>query len=143
MNKRYYRLIFNRARGLTMAVAEHVRSGQGGGTSAGGAASPVVAASTAFPAGLLGTRMPLHPLRGSLLCLLGLAVVHVGQAQAAIVADPGAPAQQQPMVTSTASGIPQVNIQTPSAAGVSHNSYRQFDVGQQGVILNNSISTLR
>ncbi|MCZ5750932.1 hypothetical protein O5207_05020 [Escherichia coli] len=31
-----------------------------------------------------------------------------------------------------------MNIQTPSAGGVSHNTYSQFDVGNQGVILNNA-----
>lgn len=31
-----------------------------------------------------------------------------------------------------------VNIQTPSAAGVSRNTYQQFDVNQQGAVLNNS-----
>lgn len=31
-----------------------------------------------------------------------------------------------------------MNIQTPSAGGVSRNTYSQFDVGQNGVILNNS-----
>ena len=55
-----------------------------------------------------------------------------------IVADHGAPGHQQPTITQTASGIPQVNIQTPSAGGVSHNTYSQFDVSHQGVILNNS-----
>ncbi len=39
---------------------------------------------------------------------------------------------------STANGVIQVNIQTPSAAGVSHNTYSQFDVPQGGVVLNNS-----
>ncbi len=34
--------------------------------------------------------------------------------------------------------MPLVNIQTPSAAGVSRNTYEQFDVQTQGVILNNS-----
>jgi filamentous hemagglutinin len=38
----------------------------------------------------------------------------------------------------SANGTPQVNIQTPSAAGVSRNTYSQFDVNQQGAILNNS-----
>ncbi|ENS1097656.1 iron-containing alcohol dehydrogenase, partial [Escherichia coli] len=54
------------------------------------------------------------------------------------VADHSAPGHQQPTITQTASGIPQVNIQTPSAGGVSHNTYSQFDVSNQGVILNNS-----
>ncbi|GDR92867.1 hemagglutinin-related protein [Escherichia coli] len=57
---------------------------------------------------------------------------------AGIAADHGAPGHQQPTITQTASGIPQVNIQTPSAGGVSHNTYSQFDVGNKGVILNNA-----
>ena len=55
-----------------------------------------------------------------------------------IVADPAAAAAQQPVVQRTASGLPQVDIQTPNAAGVSHNHYRQFDVGPRGAILNNA-----
>ncbi|WP_028500335.1 filamentous hemagglutinin N-terminal domain-containing protein [Microvirgula aerodenitrificans] len=55
-----------------------------------------------------------------------------------IVADPGAASTQQPVVQRTASGLPQVDIQTPNAAGVSHNHYRQFDVGPRGAILNNA-----
>ena len=34
--------------------------------------------------------------------------------------------------------MPQINIQTPSAAGVSRNTYSQFDVQSNGAILNNS-----
>ncbi len=57
---------------------------------------------------------------------------------AGIVADANAPKNQQPIITETANGVTQVNIQTPNSAGVSRNQYRQFDVDQQGVILNNS-----
>lgn len=55
-----------------------------------------------------------------------------------IVADSSSPASQQPTILNTANGIPQVNIQTPSVAGVSRNTYSQFDVTSQGAILNNS-----
>lgn len=57
-----------------------------------------------------------------------------------IVADPSAPGSQRPTVLTAPNGIPLVNLQAPSAAGVSRNTYRQFDVGAQGVILNNSRS---
>lgn len=43
-----------------------------------------------------------------------------------------------PGVISTANGLPQVNIQKPSGAGVSLNTYSQFDVSHSGAILNNS-----
>lgn len=43
-----------------------------------------------------------------------------------------------PNVISTANGLPQVNVTKPSGAGVSLNTYSQFDVGSGGAILNNS-----
>ncbi|RRD86289.1 filamentous hemagglutinin N-terminal domain-containing protein, partial [Conchiformibius steedae] len=49
-----------------------------------------------------------------------------------------APKNQQPTVLNSANGMTQVNIQTPSAGGVSVNQYRQFDVDSRGAILNNS-----
>ena len=58
--------------------------------------------------------------------------------KAQIVADPSAAANQRATVLQTANAIPQVNIQTPSSAGVSRNSYSQFDVQRNGVILNNA-----
>nr|WP_077495297.1 hypothetical protein [Rodentibacter ratti] len=35
-------------------------------------------------------------------------------------------------------GLPQVNIQTPNAQGLSHNKYSKFDVDTKGAVLNNS-----
>ncbi|WP_415869056.1 hemagglutinin repeat-containing protein [Burkholderia ubonensis] len=43
-----------------------------------------------------------------------------------------------PSVIQTPNGLPQVNINKPSAAGVSLNTYNQFDVQKNGAILNNS-----
>lgn len=112
MNQHLHRVIFNRARSLWIAVQETATSGHGGlSTSALSAAAA--------------------------LCLL-LAAPH-GLAQ--IIADPSAPGRERPMVINAANGTPTVQIQTPSAAGVSRNRYQQFDMGQRGergAILNNS-----
>ena len=59
-------------------------------------------------------------------------------AKAQITADPSALANQRATVLQTANAIPQVNIQTPSSAGVSRNSFSQFDVQRNGAILNNA-----
>jgi len=56
---------------------------------------------------------------------------------AQVIADRNAPGNQQPTVLQTASGVTQVNIMPPSAAGVSRNTFSQLDVVDKGVILNN------
>ncbi len=56
---------------------------------------------------------------------------------AGVVADPGA-GPRKPLVDTTANGLPLVQITTPSAAGVSHNQYSQYNVDSRGVILNNA-----
>jgi filamentous hemagglutinin family protein len=40
-------------------------------------------------------------------------------------------------VDQTQSGVTKINITTPNGAGVSHNSYQQFDVPKTGAVLNN------
>ncbi len=107
-----------------MVVADIARSGRAG-------ASP--SSRTGYPRRQRICRVT--PLAFSLWLASGM--VHSVSA-AGIVADHGAPGHQQPTIMQTASGIPQVNIQMPSAGGVSHNTYSQFDVGNQGVILNNA-----
>ena len=69
---------------------------------------------------------------------LTLGITLTTPAQAQIKADASAPRAQQPVILQTASGIPQVDIASPGAAGVSRNTFSQFDVGRPGVILNNS-----
>ncbi|RUS67726.1 tRNA nuclease CdiA-2 [Saezia sanguinis] len=67
--------------------------------------------------------------------LLGQAPLSYAQ----IVADPNAGAYRPDVTTPpNTNNVPVVNITGPSNAGVSRNQYQQFDVQQQGVILNNN-----
>ncbi|KAB8046440.1 filamentous hemagglutinin, partial [Janthinobacterium sp. FT14W] len=80
----------------------------------------------------------LRPLALAVFGALGMVSFVAGPAMGQIVADPNAPGRQRPTVVQSANGVTQVNIQTPSAAGVSRNTYSQFDVTANGAILNNS-----
>ena len=127
MNKHLHRIVFNAKRGQRMVVAE-TASAQGKAASG----------NTAGVTTQLGPQASLHPLRFAVLAALGMVLCWQPGLHAQIVAAPGAPASQRPTVLQTANGLPQVNIQTPSAAGVSRNTYQQFDVQPNGAILNNS-----
>ncbi|GAB6852976.1 hemagglutinin repeat-containing protein [Paraburkholderia kururiensis] len=70
-----------------------------------------------------------HAASGALM-LAGVAPVALAQ----IVPTPGTSTH----VVQTQNGIPQVNVARPSGAGVSMNTYSQFDVGRPGAVLNNS-----
>jgi filamentous hemagglutinin len=82
--------------------------------------------------------MQLQPVCLNLYVALGMLVVLTAPVHAQIVADPNAPGAQRATVLQTSNGVVQVNIQTPSAAGVSRNVYSQFDVTAKGAVLNNS-----
>ncbi|WP_370389330.1 hemagglutinin repeat-containing protein [Snodgrassella alvi] len=129
MNKNRYKVIFNKKRGILVAVAENtIREGKS-------TADRNQSGGTIFSS--LLARLPV--LTSSILLGLGLCVLINHSAIAAdIHADPSAPKNQQPTILQTANGIPQINIQTPSKGGVSINQYRQLDVNKQGAILNNS-----
>ncbi|MCW9021381.1 MAG: ESPR-type extended signal peptide-containing protein, partial [Sedimenticola sp.] len=130
MNKNRYRLVFNMARGLWMAVAEIVKA-------RGKAASPVVSSSTHSSA-VYSLHCTLRPLRLALLGAWGGLLVAAPMAQADIVADSTAATGQRPEVTQAANGVTLVNIQRPGAAGVSHNLYHRFNVDAEGALLNNA-----
>ena len=131
MNKFCYRIVFNKARGQLMAVAETALASQGCG-------SPGQSRPRRFTSGI-----PSSLQRGSGWALQALATALfaggcIGSPlQAQIIADPSAPANQRPTILSDGTR-PFINIQTPSGAGVSRNTYSQFDVQSNGVVLNNS-----
>nr|WP_118811130.1 hemagglutinin repeat-containing protein [Neisseria lactamica] len=134
MNKTLYRVIFNRKRGAVVAVAETTkREGKSYADSgSGGVHVPSVSFTPTHSKAFCFSAL------GFSLCLaLGTADIAFADG---IIADKAAPKTQQATILQTGNGIPQVNIQTPTSAGVSVNQYAQFDVGNRGAILNNSRS---
>ncbi|WP_213308749.1 beta strand repeat-containing protein [Paraburkholderia sacchari] len=103
-----YRLVFSRVRNMLVAVEETATAA---GKRGSGEAAVVAGVATAMVlAGFtLGARAQIAP----------------GGANA-------------PGVIQTQNGLDQVNINRPSGAGVSVNTYNRFDVQQRGAILNNS-----
>ncbi|BCX73166.1 hemagglutinin repeat-containing protein [Acinetobacter sp. Tol 5] len=138
MNKNRYRVIYSQARGMFIAVAEIVKSRtKTAGQSHAEGEIEIEDITGAFSI----TYKKLNPVNFAVVSLLGAAIYTLPMATIAeshIVADKSAPNSQQATILNTSNGLTQVNIQTPSAGGVSRNTYTQFDVGQEGAILNNA-----
>ena len=132
MNKRHYKVIFSRVLNQLVVVSELAKYQ--------GKAQSENVSSEQEKTGLFSTALSLNPIHFSLMLALGFVFLSpsVHAEDMAIRADKSAPGNQQPIVLQTANGLPQVNIQTPSAGGVSRNQYSQFDVAEKGAVLNNA-----
>ena len=132
MNKRHYKVIFSRVLNQLVVVSELAKSQ--------GKAQSENVSPEQEKTGLFSTALSLNPIHFSLMLALGFVFLSpsVQAEDMAIRADKSAPGNQQPTVLQTGNGIPQVNIQAPSQAGVSRNQYSQFDVAEKGAVLNNA-----
>lgn len=124
MNKNQYRLVFSRVRGMLVAVEEtaHATGKVSKGEAPRSVANRALSALASFA---------LRHAAFAALIVSGVAPTWVN----AQVVGAGANA---PSVIQTQNGLQQVNITKPSGAGVSLNTYSQFDVPKVGVIVNNS-----
>ena len=111
MNAKCYRTVFNAVRGMLVAV-EETASSTGKGRNAGRRASALTLSAVA-------------------------ALVAPGLNAQSLTPDRNVPGPH-PVVGVAANGTPVININAPSAGGVSSNSFTNYNVGQAGVVLNNS-----
>jgi filamentous hemagglutinin len=128
MNRKTYRLVNSRLRGMLVAVEKTTAAAMGeeaGQTTVRSGQSQGVISSTRV------TQFTLRQIALAALALLGALPSWSG----AQIVSGGAHA---PSVVQTRNGLDQVNINRPSGAGVSMNTYGQFDVQPKGAILNNS-----
>lgn len=130
MNKNRYRIIYNKARQMFMAVAENAKSqSKASGQSTN---STTTSSEESF-----------HQLWHVKALVASMSMwMPLSSAYAGMVADTGAPAANRPVIgvgqNSQKQNVPVINIQTPNKSGVSHNIYKEFDVPSQGAVLNNS-----
>ena len=65
----------------------------------------------------------------------------LASAHAELIVDPTASQAFKPSLGSSSTGVPVVNIVAPTAGGVSHNKFNDYDIGSTGLIHNNSLTS--
>lgn len=132
MNKNLYRIIFSKARNMFIAVGENSKSR----TKSAGESSAASMTQNAQESVALHQHWVMKSLVASMSLWMSIAPVY-----AQIQADTSANAAKRPVIgvgtNNQGQNVPVINIQTP-VNGVSHNIYKQMDVLNNGVVLNNS-----
>ncbi|MPX30029.1 hypothetical protein CPI42_09080, partial [Moraxella catarrhalis] len=128
MNRFCYRVIFSKTLVRLVVVSEITKAqGKSGNLGGGLGKKP-----TWLPISLMTKLAPL-----TIACWLGCS----GSAFANVISDSQAPVFQRPVIAAAKNDSQQtvalVQIQTP-VQGISHNKYTQFDVPNQGIVLNNA-----
>ena len=125
MNQRIHKIIFNRARGAWVVVSEQVR-----------AHGQQKSNSTQTPLSTT-TQTSVHPYRFTAAMFALVSALMAPTAHAQIAVDTAATGAR-PVLGVAPNGVAVIQIATPNAAGVSKNMFSQYNVPEQGVILNNS-----
>lgn len=128
MNRNNYRLVDSRLREMPVAVSE-MTAASGKET---GRTGRIQSKARKIPA-VLPFELKQIAIAASVLTGALPSWADVQTPGGIVPSGPNAPA-----IVQTHNGLPQVNINRPSGAGVSMNTYGQFDVQPRGAILNNS-----
>ncbi len=80
----------------------------------------------------------LKSLATQILSIILSTIIVIQPVMAQVSVDQQAAANNQASLGSAPNGVPIVNIANPNGAGISHNKFKDFNVGSEGLILNNS-----